>query len=240
MTPLLHHAAAAPVFAPLAGKRVGLVHSPATGNAGDRLIEAAAEQLLAAFGVAFRVVEPDDAGARGADVLLLFGGGNYGHERCPVEADRRRRALATGRPCVLLPQTAYGVEPGRYRAAFVRDVPSLAFVPHARLAPDLSLFYRPTRPAPAPRHRVGEFFTTSWEGYWPGRGEDPRHRFTDPEDYLLHVADHEAVITDCLHAAIGGLIAGRRVTLLPTRLHKQRGAWEAYLRHLGCAWADAA
>jgi exopolysaccharide biosynthesis predicted pyruvyltransferase EpsI len=233
--PLLPLSAVVPIFTPLIGKRVALVHSPHTGNAGDRLIEHSAEQLLTRFGIAFAVREPDEPGD--ADVILLFGGGNFGHVNCPLEADRRARALATGKPCVLLPQTAYGSESRHdYATAFVRDVPSLAHVLGAVLAPDLALCYQPERTLPAPTVAVGEFFIRGYEGYQRDRGTDPRYDFTDGRDYLDFVATHARLFTDSLHVAICGLIARREVTLYPTALHKQRGAWEAWLRNLGCAW----
>jgi len=213
-----------------------LVHSPKTGNAGDRLIERAAEQLCDEFALSWRVVEPDSL--HGCEVLLLFGGGNYGHRCCWLERRRRAQALASGAPCVLLPQTAYGVEEGLYAQTFARDRASLVFLPGATLAPDLALFYRPAQSPPVICEQ-GKFFTTSPEGLWRGRGVDPRHLFGDPDDYLAYVGAHRRIVTDCLHVAICGLIAGREVTLLPTRLHKQRSVWEAWLRRLGCRWADA-
>jgi orotate phosphoribosyltransferase len=233
--PLLPLSAVAPIFAPLVGKRVALVHSPRTGNCGDRLIERAAEQLLTRFGIEYQVTEPDAPGD--ADVICLFGGGNFGHANCRREAGRRAAALATGKPCVLLPQTAYGPEPW-HGTAFVRDVQSLRHIPGATLAPDLVMCYQPERPLPPPRFAVGEFFSRLKEGLNIGRGIDPRHQFTDPRDYLDFVAMHAEIHTDSLHCAILGLIAKRRVTLYPTSLPKQRGVWEAWLRDLGCEWSE--
>lgn len=234
---LLPLACMAPLFSPLIGKRIGLIHSPTTGNAGDRLIEQSAEQLLQRFGIEYEVREPDDAA--GVDVLLLFGGGNFGHPYCAVEAQRRARALASGVPCVLLPQTAYGPEPGGYTAAFARDVVSLGFIPGSVLAPDLALCCTPKRPLPPATVAHGEFYTTAAEGLWKGRGPDIRHEFSDPWDYLEFIARHRSIVTDCLHVAICGLIARRRVTLLPTALHKQRSMYDTWLRNLGCHWADS-
>lgn len=233
---LLPPLAAAHLFAPLGQMTVGLIHSPHTGNCGDRLIEVAAEQLLADFGIRYWVQEPDAESS--ADVLLLFGGGNYGHPFCQAEADRRQAALATGKPCVLLPQTAYGIEPGEYWAAYARETTSLAMIPGSVLGPDLALCYRPIERLPADVVRCGEFFTTSPEGLWPGRGMDIRHSFFDPADYLAFIARHTEIHTDCLHVAICGLIAGREVTLYGTRLHKQRSMWETWLAHFGCRWGE--
>lgn len=238
--PLLPPVCAAPIFAPLVGRRVGLIHSPATGNVGDRMIEAAAEQLLRYFGIAYEVQEPD---ADTEAVLLLFGGGNFGHDACAVEAERRQLALATGRPCVLLPQTCYGAEPGsgEYLAAFVRDVHSRQFIPGAAIAPDLAMMYQPDAEhmfAAEPSVSRGDFFSRDTEALWPTRGIDPRHMFSDPGDYLEFVGAHAEIVTDSVHVAICGLMAGRRVTICPTRLHKQRSLWLTWLMHFGCAWAD--
>src|SRR5436309_2607763 len=122
MTPLLPLTAVVPIFAPLLDRRCGVVFYPECGNAGDRLIELATLQLLERFGIVHHVCGDDGPG--NADVLLLGGGGNYGHPNCQQEADIRARARATGLPCVLLPQTAYDSEPvwRPYQQAFVRDV----------------------------------------------------------------------------------------------------------------------
>lgn len=239
MTQLLPFTLAEPIFAPLASMRIGLIHSPSTGNCGDRMIERAAEQILTAFGLQWRVVEP--ARPADADVLLLFGGGNYGHPYCSAEQAIRRAALTTGIPCVLLPQTVYGVEihPREWAVAWTRDQTSQRLLYGSRLAPDLAMFYTPQRPIePWTYQEPCLSFTTAYEGLWPGRGPDLRHLYKYPEDYIAHIAKHSEVITDCLHVAIAGLIARRKVTLLPTKLHKNRSVYETWLHDLGCDWSE--
>jgi exopolysaccharide biosynthesis predicted pyruvyltransferase EpsI len=238
MRALLPFKEAGMIFEPLAGKKVGLIHSKATGNCGDRLIEASSEQLLTAFGLDWRVVEPDRPEDR--EILLCFGGGNYGHPYCTVETQRRAKALATGLPCVLLPQTVYGVEihKSEWHQAWVRDATSQRLLYGSRLAPDLAMFYDPTSARIEPTEGVCYSFSTDYEAMWAGRGPDLRYAYADPELYLMHVAKHREVVTDCLHIGICGMIANRRVTLLPTKLHKNRSIFETWLRRYGCQWAD--
>lgn len=236
MTPLLPTTAAVPVFAPLVGRKVGLIFYEGCGNAGDRLIEAATEQLLRRFRIDYQIVRPDEPGD--SQVLLLSGGGNYGHTNCYLEAETRKDALATCLPCVLLPQTAYGSESNgiSYEAAFVRDVTSMSHVPNAVLAPDLAFCYQSTMVLLNPVHAVGKFFVAADEGLFKGVGTDPRYDFTDGQSYLEFVAAHKEIHTDSLHVAVCGLIAGRDVTLYPTMLHKQESVYAAWLRWMGCRW----
>jgi hypothetical protein len=237
--PLLDPGLLNPVFAPLKGLRVGLVHSRGTGNGGDRLLEAAAEQLLALYGVAYRVVEPDAPGD--AEILLCPAGGHYGHPYCPLERDRRASAIASGLPCVLLPVTAYGVEVHArpWRACFARDHVSQRLMYGSALVPDLALCYAPARTGPWHHDGTLRSFSCSPEGLWKGQAPDERWRFSGPAEYVAFVAGHRRVVTDSLHIAVAGLMARRHVTLLPTRLHKNRSVWESWLRDLGCRWADA-
>jgi len=49
-----------------------------------------------------------------------------------------------------------------------------------------------------------------------------------------------SIVTNRLHSAILGSIAGIPVTLLPGSYHKNRSIWEFSLRERGVAWADSA
>jgi exopolysaccharide biosynthesis predicted pyruvyltransferase EpsI len=237
--PLLGADAVSPLFLPLAGRKVGLVHARGTGNVGDRMIEAATEQLLNHFRVRWSPVEPEEPGD--SETLLLFGGGSYGHPYCAPERDRRCAALATGLPCVLLPQTVYGVEihPRPFAAAYVRDAVSARLLRGSRVAPDVTLYYTPPGDVPDPEEETCLSLSSLPEGLFRSHGPDLRERFSDPGEYLRHVARHRRVITDSLHVAVCGLLARRHVTILPTALHKNRSIWESWLFSLGCRWAES-
>lgn len=227
------------VFAPLVGNRVGVVFSPG-GNAGDRLIELATCQLLTDYGVEYRLIP--DCNWSDCDVLVCGGGGNFGHPYCWPEMERRRQALRSGMPCILLPQTAYGSEWGwdKHRV-FVREAGSLRYYPDGVIAPDLALGLRPSFPIPLPTEKRGRFFSRAPEGLWHQLHQmgDPRYLHEkSPETYIAYAAKFEEIVTDCLHMAISGLIARRQVHLVPTALHKQRSMWETWLRHFGCQWSD--
>lgn len=233
---LLPLTAIAPVFTPLAGKRVGLVHRPDSRRVEDLLTAMATEQLLTKFGVSYAVQGPDDE--TDAEVLVLFSSDSYGHKNCWQDCACRLAALATGKPCVLLPQTAYGTQGGKYAAAFVRDHTSLKYVPESSVVPDPFMCYDPGLEFGKPTLELGEFFTSSADGKWPGRGADIAARFTDPIEYLRHIASHRRLLTDSTQVAICGLLAGRSVTLLPTKLHQQRSVYYSWLMSLGCQWAE--
>jgi exopolysaccharide biosynthesis predicted pyruvyltransferase EpsI len=240
MKPLLDRLHFLPVFGPLVGYRVGLVHAAGTGNTGDRMIEHAAEQLLEHFGIQYRVQEPDGPWTN-IDFILLFGGGNFGHPFCIAEAERRARALHSGLPCIVLPQTIYGREDPGFEVVWSRDITGLRIEIGSRLAPDLAMGWYPGIVSiGSPLDRIGLFLNTGPEGLFHETHQyccDPRHAFSNPTEYVLGMASYQWVITDCLHAAIAALIARRRVTFLPTGLHKNRSIYDTWLRHLGCEWA---
>lgn len=230
----------AEIFEPLRGRMVGIVD--AGGNAGDRIIHSAARQLCDAFGVPWRTFDPHRDRPGDLEQLLLFGGGNMG---TPYEDGRRARsaALATGLPCVLLPQSWMGPEPAdRYYRVFARERDSQAFCQRAVLAPDLALGWRFNRPAPSePRAPAKLFLRHDAESLFPEQSSwqgDPVRKASTPRGYLALAAGHEHVITDRLHFAIVGLMAGCRVTLLPGSYHKNRAMWETWLADLGAEWAD--
>lgn len=236
--PLLPPAAWEHVFAPLAGKRVGYVAAP--GNAGDHLIEAATFQLLAHFGVKW-VIGPDPT----ADVLLIAGGGSMGAPHYGLCADARARALAAGPPVWVLPQSWHAPDPddAKFAKLFARDPESQRHAPAAVLAPDLALGLS-CAPFPDATEGRGVFLRRDIEGLFadvPCRG-DPVQLCAGLENpgwaYLALAARHEEIVTDRRHFAVAGLLAGRKVTLLPNWNHANRAVWEHSLKALGCKWAD--
>lgn len=238
MKRLLPLSAFAHVFDPLKGQKVGIIDG--FGNPGDRLLDCALRHLLEDFGIGWRTINPvaDPPGqAHGLDVLLLAGGGSMGGPReCQIH---RERGLATGIPCIVMPQSFHGPEDcSRYRTVYVRERASLNLYPRGVLAPDLALGYR--FPAvPAPQYERGVFLRAAGHAKFADRaGVDPAAICYTPEDYFSFVAAYAHVITDRLHLAITAMGLGRRVTLLPVSYHKNRAMWEDWLRELGCEWAD--
>jgi exopolysaccharide biosynthesis predicted pyruvyltransferase EpsI len=228
----------APIFAPYAGRSVVVVDG--VGNVGDHMIYRATRQLLGHFGVRVETSSPRP----GAAAVLFFGGGNVGG-RYPNEDRVRdvhlRRARRAGVPAVLLPQSIHGpADLSGFARVFVRDqVSKDRFAPNAVLAPDLALGLH-VPPAAPPVEREGVFLRTDAESLDRGRPSlgDPGVLAPRVEAYLALAARYERVVTDRLHFAVAGLLAGREVTLLPNDYHKNRAVWEAWLAALGCRWGE--
>lgn len=222
------------MFEPLRGRRVGYVRMP--GNVGDAVIEAATLQLFAHFGVDWRhaTLEGDPA-----DEYVIAGGGNMGPHYAACRAVRRR-ALATGLPVTVLPQSFTGREDEPYARVFVRGRASLRLYPRGVLAPNLALGLAWDTPAP-PRFSEGVWLRRDAEARFrdaPGSG-DPIAGCRSWQEYLGRAADYAHVVTDRLHFAVAGLIGGRQVTLVPNSYHKNRAIYETWLGGLGCRWADS-
>lgn len=233
---LLGPAAFASVCEPLVGKRVGYVRPE--GNVGDRLIEVAMIQLFAEYGIRWRRWRPDVAGeGDGLDLLVFGGGGNMG-TRYAGNHDLRGRALASGMPVVILPQSFTSVEDRPYARVFVRERASLAFRPDGILAADLALGIATADPPP-PRHDRGIFLRRDQErlGRKPFFVRDPIRLRRDPLEYLALAARYRRIVTDRLHFAVAGLHAGRDVTLVANDYHKNRSMHETWLKDLGCRFA---
>lgn len=223
------------VLAPLQGKRIGYAGS--IGNVGDQLIDVAALQLFREFGIRWKLIDAATMNVDGCDELVYGGGGNMGRPNSR-NAVFRERLLETGLPVTVLPQSFFDHEDRPYKRVYVRERASQRFCPHGILAPDLALAYecggvsRPTR-------RLGVFLRRD-----PERAQaktwfrpDPIRLCSTPEEYLALAAQHERIITDRLHFAVCGLIAGRDTTLLANSYHKNASMHETWLRDLGCTFA---
>ena len=222
------------IFGPLVGSRIGYVR--AEGNVGDDLIDIAAGQLLEAFGIRWHLHDPGLPAD--VDCLIFSGGGNMG-PRYANNQRLRARALALGRPLIILPQSFTGPEDWPYAKVFVRERASLALRPDGILAPDLALGLA-CDPPPPPTRDLGVWLRRDDEA--AGR---PSLRFRDPAlvcrtaaDYMRLAARYRRIITDRLHFAIAGLHAGRDVTLLANDYHKNASMHETWLASLGCHFAD--
>lgn len=230
---LLDVDAFADVFAPLVGRSVGYVR--AEGNVGDELIEMAMVQLLAAFGIRWRLQDP--AAPADVDCLIFSGGGNMG-PRYPGNRRIRAMAAALGPPLVILPQSFTGPEDQPYARVFVRERASLAFRPDAILAPDLALGLATPNPGP-PVRDLGIWLRRDPERTAARslRYRDPARVCRTPVEYLQLASRYRRVVTDRLHFAIAGLHAGRDVTLLANDYHKNRSMHETWLAGFGCRFA---
>lgn len=235
-----------PLFVPFRGKRIGLV--TLSGNVGDRLIDTAAEQLLADFGIRYRVLRPEEL-ERGEpyfplDAILVSGGGNMG-SMYPRTQQQRRQALALRVPVSVMPQSFTDDQEDleAYAGIFVRERASLRFAPTATLAPDLALGLRSPWEDEGAEAKTGVWLRADRErSVAASRSSlgDPIEISKTVEDYLGLASKFEHIVTDRLHFAIAGLLLDRRVTLLPNSYHKNRSMYETWLRDLGCRWRNSA
>ena len=233
---LLSPAAFSAVCEPLVGKRVGYVRPE--GNVGDRLIELAMIQLFAEYGIRWRIWQTDVPGdTDGLDLLVFGGGGNMG-TRYPGNVALRSRALESGLPVTILPQSFTSAEDRPYERVFVRERGSLALCPEGVLAPDLALGIASADP-PRPTFTLGVFLRRDQErtGRKPLWARDPIRLRRDPLQYLALAARYRSIVTDRLHFAVAGLHAGREVTLVANDYHKNRSMHETWLAALGCRFA---
>lgn len=227
----------ADVCTPLVGKRVGYVRPE--GNVGDQLIELAMAQLFASYGIRWSLVSCL-AGSRsldGHDVLVFGGGGNMG-TRYTGNYDLRSRALATGLPLVILPQSFTSPEDRPFHQVYVRERASLSLRPDGILAPDLALGLEWSTPA-RPSQELGVYLRRDQErgGRKPLLARDPVRLARTAAAYLAFAARFRRIITDRLHFAVAGLHAGRQVTLVANDYHKNRSMHETWLADLGCRFA---
>lgn len=235
-----------PVVEPLLQERVFLAPNP--GNAGDAVILSATLQL-------FRLFEVELCGElSAATVVAIGGGGSWGSGYEQPRSYRRnvvQQANMRGLPIIVLPQSVWQPEtepvPSGTRVFFARERASQLLVPGARLGPDIALGYSPTR-LPEASFDVGVFLRADSEALFaPRSGQsagDPVRQVTYERldktvyEFFSLAAAYRELVTDRLHFAICGLIAGRRVTLLPNCYHKNRSMYETWLSDIGCHWAE--
>lgn len=234
--PLLSKEYFAEIFEPLRGKRVGLV-TP-FGNVGDQLITWATGQLLEGFQVDWDFWDSRSWRDQRFDELLYGGGGNMG-ELYQNNWRLRDRVFACDLPVTILPQSFTSPEQRAYKRVFVRETASLALCPEATLAPDLALGLSVADLA-SPVSQVGIFLRRDSER--TGRKSwlfcDPARVCRNPRQYLELAAKHKTIVTDRLHFAICGLIAGREVILVSNSYHKNRAMYNTWLKHFGCRYAE--
>ena len=222
----------APIFEPLLGRRVGYV--PTAGGVGDLLVEMAALQLFAHFGVDYHVETL--AGECEADVLVLPGGGLG--PLCPPPLAARLTEVAAAIPVVLLPRSLSGPAGIRLRRCHVRDRASLAWEPAGIVMPDLVLGLEVAAPREA-EEATGVWLRCDDEGLFAGHGlGDPDLVCGTAAEYLALATRYRAVVTDRPEFAMAALVQGREATLLPAASPVNRSLHETWLADLGCRWLD--
>jgi len=222
----------APVFEPLLGRRVGYV--PTVGGAGDLLVEMAALQLFAYFGIDYHVETL--AGECEADVLVLAGG-SPGPLGPPALEDRLAEVAATI-PVVLLPRSLAGPAGIRLRRCHVRERASLAWEPAGIVMPDTVLGLDVAAPRAAAED-TGVWLRCDEEGLFAGHGVgDPDLVCGTAIEYLALAARYRVIVTDRPEFAMAALAQGREATLLPGVSPVNRSLHETWLADLGCRWID--
>lgn len=230
----------AEVFESFRGRRVALVRMP-NGNVGDVMLEVAALKLFEHFGATARLVTDPAAETDPDEPLCVAAGGNMGGHLNQAAAEARSRL---GETVTVLPQTWERPEvvPASW-TLWVRERTSLEHEPRARLAPDLALCLEPADlgvDVLPEGQGLGVWLRRDGEALWADRPAttDPATVCATPGEYLELAARYAEIVTDRLHFAIAGMIAGRRVTLVAGAYHKNRSVWEHSLQALGCGWAD--
>ena len=211
------------IFDPLSGKKVGFV--ALDGNVGDRLADLAAEKLLIHFGIDYYFVPEqqltDGSAQKEYDELLIAGGGNMG-TLYPVCYETRSRALETGLPVTVLPQSFTNDQEdlSSYRQVYVREKASYDLVKdngNVTLAPELALGLPDPYVMQPQLFDFGLFLREDIESVYDDRAlsiTDPVTNNLTPMRYLSIASMFKEIMTDRLHFAIAGLIMGRKVTLL--------------------------
>lgn len=234
-----------------AGHNVGYAFSREWSNAGDWMIHYGTHRVFAHYGIpctnlVFERSGRDIDGHDKCTIIAWAGGGNMGCKRFggdePGCVGLRRQvvAMSRGRPIVVLPQSWSDPDPFPAHVVFAREPRSRTYAgPYARLAPDMALAYEPRLHLGYPTDDVGLFLRDDEESVFNNTRRDPLFTCKTPAEYLTLASQYRHIITDRLHFATAAMLAGRRTTLLPNRYHKNRGMWEAWLRDLGCEWADS-
>lgn len=222
------------------GRVVGYASAPQWSNAGDHMIHQGTRRVFAAFGIPLVDYHGPETEC---DVIAWAGGGNMGYLYGPEAGCAKLRheilAGARGREIVILPQSYQTLDPFPATTVFVRERDSLRLSPAgARLAPDLAFAYLDDQPLPDAEHSTGVFCRDDLEGLQRSPTRDPARECQTAAQYVALASRYRVIVTDRLHFATAALVAGRQVTLLPNRYHKNRSMYETWLQDLGCLWSD--
>lgn len=214
------------------------------GNFGDALIHAGTLAFLqdysfhfAQYDMASRVDKlkalargwRDRSGILGPPALFLYSGGGGWADVCDVARVNVRRQLRASRNLLVLPSTVESIGFDPPPRIFVRDhFQSHAAVPDAPFCDDMAFYLALVPPdrlladRVAPSERIGLVFRTDNEARIAGvAGHPANHDISaagtsgsDVSGFLRHLDRFEHIVTDRLHAAIGGALLGKTVSLV--------------------------
>lgn len=226
-----------PIFEPLQGLTVGIVDG--VGNIGDQLLYLATRQLCDEFNINhFTVNALADNPIPNCDKLLLFAGGNIGY---PPATAIRTKAIDSGIPCWLLPQSVIRKEDLPCEKIFFRESVSRKIIGRGEVAPDLALGFDFPEP-PAKKTGSGVFLRHHGGSIYnyirPELKIDPATFCHTPQEYWDFASRFDEITTDRLHLAICSLAMQTKTTILPIDYHKNRAMFEEWLEPLGCLWKN--
>lgn len=212
-------------------------------SVGDQLIEKATQKF-------FKDYEFVQTNPEKADVLIFCGGGNLG-DFYPAMEKRRRKHLNSGKPVIIFPQSINGkcFNLERYEHIFLRDWVSMDLSAsyggnpgsngNVSFAPDMALYFDKKECIGT---KTGYFLRKDREArhhIHPNNIGDPYTLFKGRTDFFDAVAPYKKIVTDRLHFAISSLLNGSETVLLPNSFYKNRAVWQAWLKDLGCQFANS-
>jgi len=241
--PLLDASYFEKLFEGMEGRSLGFL--PLDGNAGDLMIRRATFELFDTYGIKYRQISASELASETllnpVDEIVVSGGGNMG-TLWPLPYNQRNRSLKFGLPVTIFPQsfTRNDEETDCYKRVFVRERASKKYGKNFILAPDMALGMAIPEKFTSPIVETGIFLRKDAESCLHNLVTlvDPVLISNTIDEYVNLAAMFENIVTDRLHFAIAGLMAGRNVTLLPNNYHKNRSMYETWLEDLGCNWQD--
>lgn len=223
------------------GRVVGYIQNDISGNFGDKMIDAGTQLLFRDMGLDFYTIRESHLSvgwANKCDVLALFGSGSVG-KICGDIVKRRQRIRDIGKPCILLPSTAFDTceDLSWCETIFMREEVShfmyRAVHSNCLLAPDMAMYLKPS--AEKSVSLDGVFLrsdTASLGVAIDGDRGDPIEIADTTEEYMRLAARYDRIVTDRLHFGIAALLADRSVDFVPMRWHKLRAMYNTWFKNL--------
>lgn len=200
----------------------------------------AIRQLLNYFHVNWQPIHfGDDLKKMNVDKILLFTSDNESSS-CTKTNDVREWILNQDLPLINLSQTHCKSDIFECKKHYLSNINGSSLSNNSVLTHDLALGYTFEGQVEDALYPIGLFLRNDLKKSLnhPDNINDPIKYCQTTYDYINLASKFEAIYTNRLHFAICSLLIGRKTTLLPGSCHKNKGAWEASLKSLGCKWND--